>query len=708
MSHMGPNGADGDPWQQLSGKASRLRVPKHAILTRDTPFGRHRPAPEVVEHMLDDLEDRMRNYFVLYNREREMRKEVEATAYRLEKELLAEREKVAETNSKIDHLEAKIKALIGQPLKIRETIDKIEILYNQMDTLVQAFVGIGSCATLQSQNRAAFLRLFLEYLYPCRDLDARLNTLYTAMYASLSCAGGAVQLTPLPEPVAPVSEETATPAPPLRGLSITVHQLMLKVTNATSEPGWYSCVFRYDHEPAESMETNASRVLKVNARPLDSASGVIDFNDCVEVHQLPPRIPNVIPKLILDVYAAKELVGSATVSIVDAKTLNPRDPWAIVNAQGNHCGDVIVTVRGIPAGAKLPAVGFARRNNELLLSSVAPAESEDTSKFVATVPDSKKETRPTDAADKKDPPQRAAKTPVVEKGPPRFIPPRATAPPKAAADEPFQPKQKAVFRKPLFLKSKGLSKPTPLGGEPKAPEATAEPPSAPAASKATPTEKAKVPSPPVEAKTAPVPPKVALSKDTVPKMAVKAPAKAPIEKQPAPTPKVTFKSPSGDASPAPKALVKTPAIAKADTATKAPPVLSKAVAKGTPAPSPAAVPKVTPKGAPAVAPKAAGVSEAKAPGVLPKVAPKATPAATTTDAAAVVPKVSLIAPKTKALSLTPKVAMEKIAPKMAPPAAASTASETSQEKKPLVPVVVKPKLLLKKPLAPKKASGNAL
>ncbi|GFE53277.1 variable surface lipoprotein, putative [Babesia ovis] len=744
MSHLGPPAADGDPWQQLSGRASRLRVPKHAPLTRDGPFGRYRPAPEVIEHLLDDLEERMRNYFVLYNREREMRKEVEATAYRLEKELLAERNKVLEANGKISHLETKIKALIGQPLKIRETIEKIEVLYNQMDTLVQAFVGIGSCATLQSQNRITFLRLFLEYLYPCRDLDMRLNTLYTAIYSSLASAGALSQPIQLPEPATPMRQEPSKPAPPLRGLSITVHQLMLKVDGSSPEPGSYTCIFRYDHEPANSMDTNLTRVLKVAARPLDSASGVIDFNDCVEVHQLPPRIPNVIPQLIWDVYAGKEFLGSASVSIVDAKTLNARDPWPIIDAQGKHCGDVIVTLRGLPDGSKLPAVGFSRRNDELQFSSLQPAENEQDTKFVATVPDAKAQHGNANTEVMAKFPDRSVKAPTMDKGPLRNIAQRATTPPTGVPDEPFQPKHKAILRRPLFLKTQAIPKPTPLGGNATAPPTVATPKAgtvtAPSSARSASTpqapEQPKSHAPVVEAKkAAPLPLKATLSKGTMPTMAVDEPLKtpAPVESGSATSPKVPPSVSTGAMEP--KSVLKAPSITKAEPVTKSVPLVSKAEAatKGVPlaskaAPAPALTPKtappastpepptpiapkvapkvtpvIAPKSAPVIDPKATGATEVKAPALAPKVAPKSTPAPPPGDAPESTPKTPSIAPKTNALTVVPKVTMAKFTPKLAPPASPSTTVAAAEEKKPLLPIVVKPKLLLKKPLAPKKA-----
>lgn len=636
MAHFNTDGSSRDPWQHLTSNAARMRLPNRAVLTKEGPFGRHRPEPEVVEHMLDDLEGRMRNYFLLYSRERDARKQREDQCYRLEQELLEERRKLDQAQAKIEHMDSKIKALIGQPIKIKQTLDKIELLYNQLDTLIQAFVGVGSCATLQCQNRTAFIRLFLEYLYPCRDLDVRLNTLYTAMYASLSYGGNA----PPPNEILASKEAERLKESPqaklLSGLYIVVHQLMLRKVITNPEPNSYSCIFRYDHEPSNIAESIPSRVLHVVARPLDNTSGIIEFNGCIQVDQLPPRIPNVIPKLILEVSTDIEAIGTATVSIIDDRTLKSREPWAVCDAKGNQCGDVIVSIRPNPEGAKLPAVGFARRQDEVLLSTSKPADTEQTSQFTPTVPDKvvQQEVKP-------------AVQSVTK--PPSFSKPMTSSVsevPKVTQDKPFEPKQKAVFRKPLFLKSKAAPKPTPLGGGIKKEEAPQE--ANPVPDK--PDEPAPVPSP-VVSKSPP-----AKQPDTA--------AEVPKTKSAPAIPKIAPKAPE-DVVPA-----------------KTPP--SKVVTK-VPIPLKSTPPPIAPKIA--VKPPTPPLPEAKAPAVTPKEA-----APVEVEAPVIAPKVAL---KKPAMGILPKTVLPKV-----PPAETAPKAATGQ---PLIPIIVKPKILLKKPLTPKKA-----
>ncbi|KAK2196573.1 hypothetical protein BdWA1_001820 [Babesia duncani] len=353
----------GDPWTQVLQVKEKMQIPKGAILTQDGPLGRQRPEPEIIEHMLDDLESRMRHYFLLYNRERDLRKRAEEDAYRLEQEIAQLQQDIQQSVAKGKSLESKIKTLVGQPLKIKETVDKIDLLYTQMDTLIQSLVGIGSCATIQSTSREAFVKLCLEYLYPCRDLDSRINCLYTALYGMLM--NTTIQVQP-PKPSSPALETPRTNA--LVGISLRIHHVLL-LSQPPSVSG-FTCVFRYDHEDALAAKSDSTRCITTSAKPLDIASHVLDFNQTISISSLPPKIPNVIPNLVVDLYAQDSLMATSSMSIVDQKTLHPDEPWQLKSPQGTDFGNITITVSPVPNGAKLPAVGFAPKEPE---STRAPA-----------------------------------------------------------------------------------------------------------------------------------------------------------------------------------------------------------------------------------------------------------------------------------------------------------------------------------------------
>lgn len=418
-------------WQQLSAKVDKMNLPARAVVTREGVYGRKRPDPEIIEHMLDDLEGKMRNYFLLYNREREFRQLAEKNAYRLEQELSNYQQKLDESNHKLQHLENKIKLMIDQPLKLKETIEKIDILYTQMDTLIQAFVGIGSCAVIQGYSRVAFIRLCLEYLFPCRELDIRLNTLYNALYSVLLQHNG-VEITAneLMRPTPMEANGAMLKPPQLQGMALKVHRVMLKCDLPTPEPTSYSCLFRYDNEPRTLVDTNKERLVVTNVKPLDNASKVYEFDSVIEIGVLPPKIPNIVPKLVVDVYSDGTFIGTASTNIISDKTLKPGEPWNVFDANGVCCGDVVVTVLPIPSQAKLPAVNFINKQDELMkITENGPVRREETAN-----------SKPVSASNEGE----------------------KDEPAKNKTTKQFEPKKSANFRKPLVFNAKGTAVKTTL------------------------------------------------------------------------------------------------------------------------------------------------------------------------------------------------------------------------------------------------------
>ncbi|XP_952406.1 uncharacterized protein TA12480 [Theileria annulata] len=356
-------------WDQLFVKQNNMKVPEREVLTKDSVYFRRRPDPEVLEHTLVELDTSLRNYFLLYNREREFRKKSEENCYRLEQELLNYKQKLEESNNRFHCLERKLKSMVDQPLKLKETLDRIDLLYNQMDTLIQAFVGIGSCAVIQGYSRVAFIKLCLEYLFPCRELDVRLNTLYNALYGVVTQYDG-IELTmnEVMKPMTNTVPEKAT----LTGLSVKVHRLMLMCDLPSTDIKTFSVFFRYDNEDKALWDNEKSRCATLQVKPMDNASKVYEFNYLLENPKLPPKVPNVVPKLVLDVYADNFFVGSAEVGLISDKTLKPYELWKVLDSNGVSCGDLVVTVLPMPNNAKLPAVNFASKPDELTRAESMP------------------------------------------------------------------------------------------------------------------------------------------------------------------------------------------------------------------------------------------------------------------------------------------------------------------------------------------------
>ncbi|CDJ61481.1 Chromosome III, complete sequence, related [Eimeria maxima] len=192
------------------------------------PPAEQRPHPQVLETMLDELEDKVRHYFLLYMKEKQKRQKAEKFSYWLQREVADSRQQLEDSRSAAAALEAKLLEIRGDPDAVRDTVQRVDLMYAQIDTLVQAFAGVCSFVATQEADKATVLQCVLEYLYPCRALDPRLGSLYGALYYYRlgERKGLPQQPPPPPEPkFMPVYEVmgpwiqpspfTATPAPPL-------------------------------------------------------------------------------------------------------------------------------------------------------------------------------------------------------------------------------------------------------------------------------------------------------------------------------------------------------------------------------------------------------------------------------------------------------------------------------------------------------------
>ncbi|CDJ70160.1 hypothetical protein, conserved [Eimeria necatrix] len=150
--------------------------------SRASPHAEFRRHPQVIETMLDDLEDKVRHYFLLYVKERKRRQKCEKFSYWMQQEMATNRRLLMESQSYAESLEAKIEEIRGDPEALRDTVQRVDLMYAQIDTLIQAFAGVCSFVATKEADRPTILQCVLDYLYPCRALDPRLNALYGALY----------------------------------------------------------------------------------------------------------------------------------------------------------------------------------------------------------------------------------------------------------------------------------------------------------------------------------------------------------------------------------------------------------------------------------------------------------------------------------------------------------------------------------------------
>ncbi|KAH7647832.1 hypothetical protein FG379_000458 [Cryptosporidium bovis] len=139
--------------------------------------------PLVIEDLIDELEEKAKNYFIMFSKERKEREKLERQCYWMQEENKTLQITLKNQISTIQGLQNKIIDLRGNPSVITETIERIDMLYTQLDTLIQAFAGVCSYITFnEPKDRREIIELVLEYLHPCRGLDLRLNSLYGSIY----------------------------------------------------------------------------------------------------------------------------------------------------------------------------------------------------------------------------------------------------------------------------------------------------------------------------------------------------------------------------------------------------------------------------------------------------------------------------------------------------------------------------------------------
>ncbi|OII73322.1 uncharacterized protein cubi_02534 [Cryptosporidium ubiquitum] len=179
---LNPNVGDIDPL-----KFKFVKTDKNNLSNRPHLFG-HEPAtyttnPLIIEDLIDELEEKAKNYFIMFSKERKEREKLERQCYWMQEENKTLQNTLKNQVTTIQGLQNKIIDLRGNPNVITETIERIDMLYTQLDTLIQAFAGICSYITFnEPTDRREIIELVLEYLHPCRGLDLRLNSLYGSIY----------------------------------------------------------------------------------------------------------------------------------------------------------------------------------------------------------------------------------------------------------------------------------------------------------------------------------------------------------------------------------------------------------------------------------------------------------------------------------------------------------------------------------------------
>ncbi|KAL7067910.1 hypothetical protein ACR3K2_18190 [Cryptosporidium serpentis] len=401
--------------------------------------------PIIIEDLVDELEDKARNYFILFTKERKAREKLERQSYWLQEENKTLQDTIRNQIQYINSLQEKLVDLRGDPNSLTETIERIDMLYTQLDTLIQAFAGVCSYVTFhEPMDRSEILELILEYLHPCRGLDIRLNSLYGSIYYFKL---GIVK--ELPPPVEPppkipgydtwepprieiskdgkdtdnpllvssnqanvpkeldnitvesnsITKSSLSPIPDLgliNGKVISSNNINLTAYNRRSldtiipkdslhlkgdpevklkgfqikinsiqniekskENSRLYIVIRNDNESSiQAKDYKGRKSEYLDVKDKGDGTFTIDSEISLDIDQLPPKSPGVLPKYVIDLWDELDNsipIGTATRTFIDPITLVENYAWEILNTKNKVVGIAYVSIIPKPVNSMLPA-----------------------------------------------------------------------------------------------------------------------------------------------------------------------------------------------------------------------------------------------------------------------------------------------------------------------------------------------------------------
>lgn len=165
------------------------KKPSKMKLTKDMVNQRLRPEPEIIENILEALEDKIRHYYKLFTVEKKRRTDAEKNNYYLQEEIAKAYEILEKNKVYTMKMEEKLKTIKNNQGSLIDTVRRIDLLYVQLDTLVQAFAGVCTQTAIDAtedetdlSKKKHIIQMLLDYIYPCRTLDPRINALYGLLY----------------------------------------------------------------------------------------------------------------------------------------------------------------------------------------------------------------------------------------------------------------------------------------------------------------------------------------------------------------------------------------------------------------------------------------------------------------------------------------------------------------------------------------------
>ncbi|XP_053993820.1 uncharacterized protein LOC128884427 isoform X2 [Hylaeus volcanicus] len=334
----------------------------------------------LVEHALEDIHNKAKHYFALYEAERKRRKKLEETAYFFESGNQRLWETLQKETEKAHILIQTLESLKGDPYTLKTIIQRIDLIYIQLDTLVQSLAGLACFMAYKEQSKVEAVNTVLDYLFPCKTLDPRLNALYGTTYyykqslsadpdvvnerQAIEVKENAPKFGKNIEPSNDVTslgykDTTGTKASnasqsnvPLEGLQMHIHSISLLSLKESSN---ISCYFRYDNELPQNVKNEDDRFLFTS-----TIKNKANIDKNCTLKSVPPKVAGKIPSYCIDIWHKSNnvLYGTATCNVFDPSTLSKDSTWTIKDLSSQSIGFITVTILPVPLEAMLPALRY--------------------------------------------------------------------------------------------------------------------------------------------------------------------------------------------------------------------------------------------------------------------------------------------------------------------------------------------------------------
>eukprot|EP01054_Gregarina_sp_Poly1_P001320 Gregarina_sp_Poly_1__1319@NODE_1325_length_4376_cov_38_204224_g893_i0_p3_GENE_NODE_1325_length_4376_cov_38_204224_g893_i0NODE_1325_length_4376_cov_38_204224_g893_i0_p3_ORF_typecomplete_len301_score15_19DUF2369/PF10179_9/0_0022DUF2369/PF10179_9/4_6e03Myosin_tail_1/PF01576_19/0_04GAS/PF13851_6/0_046Csm1_N/PF18504_1/0_089CENPQ/PF13094_6/0_15bZIP_1/PF00170_21/52bZIP_1/PF00170_21/5_8ZapB/PF06005_12/1_5ZapB/PF06005_12/3_7e02_NODE_1325_length_4376_cov_38_204224_g893_i010081910 len=126
--------------------------------------------------VVDQLDKKAKYYFTLFSRERHRKSDLQNQNYFLLHENQALQSQLRDETTKLTLLQKKVSEIRADPTTLRQIFERLHLLYYQLDTLTQSLAGV--CGTFMFSTNLTpdqTYKIILDYLFPCRALDPRLD-----------------------------------------------------------------------------------------------------------------------------------------------------------------------------------------------------------------------------------------------------------------------------------------------------------------------------------------------------------------------------------------------------------------------------------------------------------------------------------------------------------------------------------------------------